>query len=402
MNKYLLPLFVGTIFLLAQCQKKKEETPTPQAPTAQPSYKNLVRYEQVTTYTPQQLRATIALAAPQLLPLTPSLAHTARVYKIVYKTKYQQVPIEASGIICLPDTSLPFPLVSFQHGTLFQDKEVPSRNVEFQFQMAAIASSGYVALAPDYIGFGSSAALPHPYYVAEYAAASVKDLILAAQEMLKTLQMTYKPHLFLAGYSQGGNVTMAAAKELEALPIQGLTLKASGVGAGGYNMEGMFRTIVAQKTFPSPNYLAYILHSYHQAYQLSVPYGHFFQSPYAGKIYSLIDGETSADAVNEALTEHVDSLLQPLFVRDVLNKSSFFNDLLSTNSLHEWVPKTPIRFYHGDKDEIVPYSDTESTFANMKAKGAAQISFIPLPGMNHSGGVMPMIIDLLPWWKSLQ
>ena len=265
-----------------------------------------------------------------------------------------------------------------------------------------MSSSGYLVSAPDYLGFGASAGIMHPYYVAQYSVSTVKDMLLAAQEMFAHYQIPLNGRLFVAGYSQGGNVSMAITKELETRPLPKLNLIATAAGAGGYNLEGIFHTIMAKDSFPSPNYLAYTVQSFRITYDLNTPLSYYFKEPYASRIPSLFNGQNSGTIINNNLSLKLKELFQESFATGMQTGSdTTFLRLLRTNSLHDWKPSKPFRFYHGTADEIVPYSDTDSTYKRMLDLGATSVSFLPLPGNNHATGVYPMLADVVPWFNSM-
>jgi pimeloyl-ACP methyl ester carboxylesterase len=388
----------------SSCKKKREE------PVVEPKPVKITEYNFTYLHKSEFLQSRNVFAIRILLNTQPDFTsllsqtkYDVEDYYIEYKTKYKGEEVVASGRLSVPKGgSRPWPIVSYHHGTSFDNASVPSQSLYEGVAVSAIASMGYVALAPDYLGFGSSLGkLTHPYYVAQYSASVVRDFIEAAKEFLMYKQVAHSEKLFLVGYSQGGNVTLAAAKDIESRPISGLVLTASAPGAGGYNLNGIFRTITSQKTYPSPNYLAYIVQSFRTAYDWSTPLSSYFREPYATRIPSLINGTTKSGAVNDGLTEELDSLFQFGFVDAVSGGSdTMFINALTNNNLHNWKPEKPMRFYHGTKDEIVPYSDTDSTYKHMLRLGATKLSLFPLPDKNHGNGVAPMLTDVLPWFNS--
>lgn len=394
-------LFALILLLLFSCKKKSRENNPETVIPETPASERVSTSSPLNVYSSALLKVGIAQFAPELQPLTPKIKYNVSTYKIVYKTSYKNHTIWASGIVCIPEATTSLSLLSFQHGTMFSNVDVPSNNSNQQFQIAALASVGYVVIAPDYLGFGSSDTIAHPYYIASYSANAVRDMILATQELLPSLKVSLNGKLFLGGYSQGGNATMAALKDIENLPIQGLSITASGAGAGGYDLKGIFETIVLQEKYTSPNYLGYVVHSFQRSYHLSVPFSYYFKEPYATRIPILYDGNTDGNTINSQLNTSLDSLFQSSFLEGLANdKEKQFDSLLKANSLHDWKPSTPLRFYHGTVDEIVPYSDTDSTYQKMLQKGAEKISLVPLQGKNHSTGALPMMADLINWFET--
>jgi pimeloyl-ACP methyl ester carboxylesterase len=383
------------------CKKKKEEMAQPATGTTQEQpVTYLSKSEFLSSYTALQF-AILGLAQPELKPLLTQVKYDVNNYKILYKTKYKGNTVIASSLLSVPKGSVKWPILSYQHGTTFDNAEAPTSSDYEKLATAAMASMGYITLAPDYLGLGSSLGITHPYYVAEYSASAVRDLVEAAKEFLKEENIAHSNQLFLAGYSQGGNVTLASAKNIEANPIPGLNLTATAAGAGGYNMNYIFKLITTLENYPSPNYIAYIVQAYRTAYDWSTPLSYYFREPYASRIPSLINGQTPSGTVNDKLTTILDSLLQPNFVTSVSNGTdAVFLNALTKNSLHNWRPTKPLRFYHGTKDEVVPYVDSDSTYHHMLSLGSTSVDFIPLVDKDHGSGVIPMLADVLPWFNS--
>ena len=93
-------------------------------------------------------------------------------------------------------------------------------------------------LSADYVGFGAAKGLEHPYLTAAPSAAVVLDLLHAGQTWRQQQAVADNGQLFLAGYSEGGYVTLATQRAIEttgdALRQQ---LQASVPGAGPYDVQ---------------------------------------------------------------------------------------------------------------------------------------------------------------------
>ena len=80
-----------------------------------------------------------------------------------------------------------FSYLTFAHGTITANRDAPSElsivDIE-TFVYAAMASTGFITLVPDFIGFGSSRKIMHPYYVEETSALAVIDGLRAVRELM--------------------------------------------------------------------------------------------------------------------------------------------------------------------------------------------------------------------------
>jgi hypothetical protein len=57
--------------------------------------------------------------------------------------------------------------------------------------------------------------------------------------------------------------------------------------------------------------------------------------------------------------------------------------------------------YHGTADEAVFFQTSQTTYSRFIAAGSTQLTFIPIPGGTHGTSVIPMMLDVLPWFESL-
>ncbi len=358
---------------------------------------------QLSSFTKEQLQAVAALGGYS--NFVPMIENGIVLHKITYKTTFKGDEIEASGLVVVPDIAGTYPLLSGQHGTIFSNAQAPSAFSLSQglsgFEF--FGAGGFIAIIPDYIGFGSSKDILHPYYNSEYTASAIVDMIKAAKEFLTAEKINFTDKLFLTGYSEGGYATLAAQKSIEDKPIEGLSLVAVAAGAGGYNINGVMDEIVKNKTYDSPAYLAFIIYSYIKTNNWTEPLTDFFKEPYASKIPDLLDGSKSQGQVNAALTENLEDLFNDGFLTAIRSGARLtLTSEFSKNSVHNFVPQKPLKLYHSPNDGIIPIVNSENTAATMIASGATSVEFIATGGSSHGGAVLPMYELVIPWFQSLK
>ena len=327
--------------------------------------------------------------------------HSVSVLKIVYHTRYQHRQVKASGLLFIPLGVPNPPLLSAQHGTTFKKSEAPSVSMGFS-GMEFLAALGYITILPDYLGYGESASLFHPYYEANLSAYTVIDMVLAVREYLEQEKIRYDNKLFLAGYSEGGYVTLAAQKEIEENPsLNYLSLKAVAAGAGGYDLFGMLQSLSTQNYFSFPAYLAFIIEAYNKVYHWKKPLNYFFREEYAEKFKTLLDGSYEGRYVNNQLPNQMDKLFNEKFYANLKGNGELqLKRALIKNTLLNWKSVTPLRLYHGTSDEIIPFKNSEQTYTTLKENGANDLSFIALKGNTHGNSLLPMIASLIPWFEN--
>jgi pimeloyl-ACP methyl ester carboxylesterase len=366
----------------------------------EPSPVYLISSEKMGTYTASQLQGLVSLSG-FAIPLA-DLKYSADIFKVTYRTTYKNQPVTASGLVALPQTTKTVSLLSVHHGTITARSEAPSAQPLFSEQvilLAAFSSVGVVAVLPDYLGFGSSSAIFHPYYVSDLTASAVMDNLYAARELADRQGIKINQDVFLTGYSEGGYVTMAVHKHIELTKPAGINLVASFPAAGGYDVKGVQEYLFGLSEYANPYYLAYVALAYKSVYNWSQPLSILFNEPYASAIPGLFNGNLSGGQINAQLTTSIPALVQADVLTNIDTHPSyaFFADALRQNSLTNWVPQKPLFMYHGDADDSVPYSNSVSVFNTFIQQGASPntVHLITLPGADHGTGVKPYIEDVV-------
>jgi alpha-beta hydrolase superfamily lysophospholipase len=392
----LAALLLPTGMALSACSKNDAA-----APAVAEEKGLLVSAEKVATMPAATLKQ---LAGAYSKSFAADIQYDVAVYTMRYRTTFQGKVVEASGVAALPlNRTSPAPVLSVQHGTIFKHDEAPTAMAGSLSGFEFFAAGGYITLIPDYLGFGASKQVLHPYYHQQYSGLAVVDMIKAAKALYRQEGLAENGQLFLAGYSEGGYVTMAAQKEIERNPSHGLELTATAAGAGGYDLTGMLADVVAGKPYTYPAYLAYVLMSYNKTYTWNRPLSDFYKEPYATRLAGLFDGRHSGGAINQQLTTQPDALFSDAFLAGLRGTGEQeLKKALQDNSFNDWVPQSPTRLYHGTADVIVPYANSETTYERMKAAGAPDLKLVPIKGGTHGNSLLPMLTDLIPWMQSFE
>ncbi|MBI3482429.1 MAG: alpha/beta hydrolase [Bacteroidetes bacterium] len=388
--------FVAAILFLVSCSKPETFVPT-----------TLLSANDQLGRTSGELKTFIGQSGLHLS--TDLLKYDVELYSITYKTNFQGKIITASGLVILPVTTSSVDMVCFSHGTIASHAQAPSAlplNSSELVLYTALASPGLIAVIPDFIGFGSSADVLHPYYVQDVTASSVIDCIKAARELAIQKKVSFNGKLFLAGYSQGGYVTMATHKAIEKNGLQNFDLIASFPSSGGYDVKGMQSYFFSLSTYAEPFFLAYVAMAYRNNYDWSQPLSDFFQSKYATTIPGLFDGTKNGDQINAALNDTIPKLVNTdlLSTINTNTKYQYIVDAFNKNSLLDWTPTKKMYMFHGDADITVPYQNSVNTYNKFISNGASTsvLTFTSFPGKTHGTGVFPYIEAFIPIMVSLK
>ena len=334
------------------------------------------------------------------------LKHDISLYTITYNTVYKGQNIKASGLVAFPDTEAGMPILNFNHGTTSLHADAPTEDlIQYSF-FANAASAGYIFVIPDYLGFGVSDNIVHPYYRSDITGQTVVDMIRATKELAAIEGYNFNGDVFLSGYSEGGFASMSAHHNIENNNYSGLNLVASAPAAGGYDITGMLNYFLSKETYHVPYYIAYVAIGYKTSYDWNLPLSSIFNEPYASIIPEYFNGKYSGYEINSVLTDDISELLTDNFINNIYNDPDLkiIVDAFEENSLNQWVPKNKMIMYHGTDDITVPYQNSVDTYNDFISLGANKnnIDFIDLIGENHSSGSLPYIVDLFDKFEQLK
>jgi pimeloyl-ACP methyl ester carboxylesterase len=314
---------------------------------------------------------------------TPSLTPLYEVvnYRLSYLTiDSQGKEIVASGLVSVPvkTAGAKSPLLSYQHATIYKDAQAPSNNPTPAAPPVIVASLGYIVIAADYVGYGASKGTPHPYLLSAPSASAVVDMLTAARTWRSQNSVADNGQLFLAGYSEGGYVSVAAHRAMQAAGSPHVVnLAAVALGAGPYDagvtLDELLRRVRKQHpllgTLINPGLLRHLGASLRRAVRDEL-------------LKRLVPAD--ADVVFDA------TLIDNYLADDdaAIERQS---------NVHDWAPAVPARFFHGRDDQTVPYVSATRTLQAMLARGASDISLTDCAALpsSHKGCVPQFLAFML-------
>ena len=263
--------------------------------------------QKVATFAPDALLALLGGSdiGKTFLQLSYTPKCTITVYHLTYDTADPKGNITpASGVLMVPsggDSACtgPRPVLLYAHGTTtdrnFDIAQLSaSDNAEGVLLAAVFAAEGYIVVAPNYVGYGSSTLGYHPYLVADQQSKDMIDSLVAARAALPTADVPGSSDggkLFVTGYSQGGYVAMATHRAMQS---GGMTVTASAPMSGPYALAAFGDAIFEGQVSDSATVnIALALVAYQKAYGdiYSAP-ADVFASPYASSIETLLPSAT--------------------------------------------------------------------------------------------------------------
>ena len=384
-------IFIFFLFALILSACKRDNDP----PKPEPDY--LVEYEQIMVMSTDDILNRLTEIGDLPPQISLFINHGVVVYRVVYgTTDTDNNQILASGALIVPDTESSVPLMSFQHGTITRDEDAPSWFTSDQYLAAVFyASTGYTVSLPDYIGYGISSNMDHPYEHGHSLATASRDMLRAVYE-LETIEKIFSTNnkLFLTGYSQGGYATMALLKLIEEQHSAEFDITAATAGAGAYDKSRFARHILElNEEAVHLNTFLWVLETYDRVYGINRTPDKYFNEPYASIIEE--EGVFSNPQLNPV------KLFNAVFSEGILNGSDTeFLNALADNDNYDWKPSTPLKLYHGTEDNFVYYFNSLSAYEAMKGNGAGSVELVTIEGGDHFTSVSEYITGTFLYFSS--
>lgn len=323
-------------------------------------------------------------------------------YKLIYSTTDTQGDSTiASGLLSIPvgTECTELPMAIYCHGTVLQKSNVPS---SLNYEAATVrqfASSGFIALGPDYIGFGESPGL-HPYQHNVTQATATIDMIHAAREFLEGEDISDNHEVFITGYSQGGHAAMATMMYAQENGLtEELGIVAGAPCSGSYDLSGTTAppVIYEQINYGFFGYVAFLVETYQLVYgNMYSDISAFYKSPYDDMVPQFFDGqqdEYGMGYVNGQFPTTMSEFLVDSVLENVQgNMNHPLWQALEDNNNYDWAPEMPLRMYYCTGDEQVYYVNSTIAESTMQDNGAEDVEAINmLTGGSHGQCASPAL-----------
>ncbi len=348
-------------------------------------------------------------------PVTyPDAKYAVKLYRITYESvipEQQNRPTVASGLLAVPDVSdgskaegSTFPVLSYQHGTVFTKTAVPSHpdeSMETRLMIANFAAQGYIVIGADYFGKGLSTETDG-YLVKASTQQAALDHLKAAQAVSAAIHLKWGP-LFLSGWSQGGWATLAFLNKLEASNVP---VKAAATASGPADI---YTTINGWLHAPTDNDASYIpgvlclqIHACEAYYRIPGLAAAAIRAEYRQTARALYLNEmTYEEAAPKLPSKAIDLFNEAFLTEGDLNTTPYWQILQNTQN-YRWRSKTPIRAYYGQADEVAsPYVVSLPVHYQKAVGGAEATAEDAGETANHRGTFLYAIAAQKKWFDSL-
>jgi acetyl esterase/lipase len=334
------------------------------------------------------------------LPEPVDIRYSIDLFRVQYwTTRFDDVPTIASGLVAVPRGVPLRGVVSYQHGTNPTRATTPSQPSlgEGVLCSAIFAGGGYLFLAADYIGLGTSREV-HPYMYSPSTVAAVLDLLRATRALTNRIHVQWSSQIALFGFSQGGHATAVVQRALEELGDPAFRVIASAPIAGIYDLRRIsLPNVLAGKTTGFALYMGYLANAYATIYQQ--PLETLLTEQYAKLIPQLFDGKHTGKQIEAAL-----STPRALFNAEFLeaydaDKPHWFLSAIEDNQAYDWKPVAPVRMFYGEADLDVLPRDSLHAAEHMTGLGG-DVRAVSVGSYDHVQSVYHAIPKVRTWLDS--
>jgi len=356
--------------------------------------------------------------------------------KINYNTKGQNdEDIVASGLLVIPTAtteyknylnsigkSFSISMICDNHGTIFLNSEAPT-NVEVKDGIPnypqAISMTGYAGFAgiyPDYIGYGSSNDVEHPYLLKKASARASVDMIKASQRYMTDNNIILNSQLFISGYSEGAYVALDLAEDIETNYKDEFNLMGVAPMDGPYLLDKFGDSIIKSDGVMSvPAFIAFLTDSYSKNYE-KITLNEMILDSKIPAFYNLFDGNNSLLNIQLKLglgfNAPTNYLFKDNFISDYeATPENILRVRLQENNAGNWTAKTKIKLIHCSNDDIVPVSMTTGVYDILESLGSVDIEKYIIDGVTadytkgetvHTNCATPAYTEALKWFNTIR
>lgn len=241
---------------------------------------------------------------------------------------------------------------------------------------------GLIGVAVDYPGLGEPGV--HPYLVKKSEGRASLDALRATRQLAFQLAVPLTGKFAVAGLSQGGHATLAAASEHQ---LYAPDLEVRGFAASGPASvwEEQWRLGAGIDGWHIPLH-AMLIYAWSKHYNYTGPA--LFTAATQAKIdmvmadYCAASTPSIADALGTTATGIFDATFLNAYKTGVWGQYGFFHDKFTENRIVPYAQTAPLKVYQGTADDTVPEWATTALVANLR-DGGVTVDYELVPDGGH-------------------
>ena len=302
-------------------------------------------------------------------------------------------------------------ILLYNHFTIYATTQAPSRGaVEFP---TGAAFTNFIVVAPDYYGFGITEKEPQAYCISRANGRASLDAYLAAKRLIEDLQVKKGNDFVIAGYSEGGQTTMAVLREISERHPE-IKVKRAFAGDGPYDINSMYNAI-AQGYTEMPSTVCNVLYAYNHFCRLGYDIHDYLKDPVAKNFDEwFLSKQNKRRALDEELikTKKTSDICTDAVLNTNSTLSRRFKEAFSADALTSgWTPRKDfdVMLFHDTKDDVVPVENFYAMSKFLKDKGIKTEEFVgeyssettKEAGItNHEVSALTFFLRIIEWMRA--
>ena len=302
-------------------------------------------------------------------------------------------------------------ILLYNHFTIYATTQAPSRGaVEFP---TGAAFTNFIVVAPDYYGFGITEKEPQAYCISRANGRASLDAYLAAKRLIEDLQVKKGNDFVIAGYSEGGQTTMAVLREISERHSE-IKVKRAFAGDGPYDINSMYDAITQGYT-EMPSTVCNVLYAYNHFCRLGYDIHDYLKDPVAKNFDEwFLSKQNKRRALDEELikTKKTSDICTDAVLNTNSTLSRRFKEAFSADALTSgWTPRKDfdVMLFHDTKDDVVPVENFYAMSKFLKDKGIKTEEFVgeyssettKEAGItNHEVSALTFFLRIIEWMRA--
>ena len=302
-------------------------------------------------------------------------------------------------------------ILLYNHFTIYATTQAPSRGaVEFP---TGASLTDFIVVAPDYYGFGITEKEPQAYCISRANGRASLDAYLAAKRLIEDLQVKKGNDFVIAGYSEGGQTTMAVLREISERHPE-IKVKRAFAGDGPYDINSMYDAITQGYT-EMPSTVCNVLYAYNHFCRLGYDIHDYLKDPVAKNFDEwFLSKQNKRRALDEELikTKKTSDICTDAVLNTNSSLSRRFKSAFSADALTSgWTPRKDfdVMLFHDTKDDVVPVENFYAMSKFLKDKGIKTEEFVgeyssettKEAGItNHEVSALTFFLRIIEWMRA--
>ena len=302
-------------------------------------------------------------------------------------------------------------ILLYNHFTIYATTQAPSRGaVEFP---TGAAFTNFIVVAPDYYGFGITEKEPQAYCISRANGRASLDAYLAAKRLIEDLKVKKGNDFVIAGYSEGGQTTMAVLREISERHPE-IKVKRAFAGDGPYDINSMYDAITQGYT-EMPSTVCNVLYAYNHFCRLGYDIHDYLKDPVAKNFDEwFLSKQNKRRALDEELikTKKTSDICTDAVLNTNSSLSRRFKEAFSADALTSgWTPRKDfdVMLFHDTKDDVVPVENFYAMSKFLKDKGIKTEEFVgeyssettkELGVTNHEVSALTFFLRIIEWMRA--